>query len=54
MQVFYPDHPKARNYLSLHEDGVVDISYGDEAKRGELEKKIIKSFRKLGFYSMSF
>ena len=54
MQVFYPDHQKSKNFLKLTKDGVIEISYEQEEKRGSIEKKIISSFRKLGFYSLSF
>ena len=54
MQVFYPDHQKSKNYLKLNADDVVEIAYEDEEARGNIEKKIITAFRKLGLYSMSF
>jgi choline dehydrogenase-like flavoprotein len=53
MQVFYPDHQKAKNYLKLNTDSSVEISYQDEEPRGPIEKTIIAAFRKLGFFSLS-
>lgn len=54
MQVFYPDYQKKKNYLKLLNDGSVEIKYEDEEPRGNIEKKIIANFRRLGLHSMSF
>jgi len=54
MQVFYPDRAKGENYLQLNAENGLKIEYGNEVERGNLEKKIISNFRKIGFFSASF
>lgn len=53
IQLFYPDHPETKsNYLSLLENNSLNIHYVPK-KLGNIEKKILRIFRRIGFIGHS-
>lgn len=52
--LFYPDFPKANNYLKLVDKDTLHIHYTDVTKFGAVEKHIIRSFYRAGFFSAPF
>lgn len=54
LQLFYPDTPKAQNYIQLEKDETLFINYTDVPALGKLERHIIKNFWMAGFITMPF
>jgi choline dehydrogenase-like flavoprotein len=52
--LFYPDAPKKNNYIKLAQDGTLHIDYKDVEKYGAVEKHIMGSFLRAGFFSAPF
>lgn len=52
--LFYPDAPKKENYIKLEKDDTLHINYRDEEKYGAVEKHIMWSFFRAGFFTAPF
>lgn len=50
VMLFYPDAPTNSNYLRLTDAGALWITH-DGPKRGEVERRVIRAFRGLGYLS---
>lgn len=48
-QVFYPGVNSQENWIQLNDEGSLTIRFGD-FQRGQVERKLLKLFAKLGFY----
>jgi hypothetical protein len=48
-QIFYPDNPKPENFIKIEPSGELHIKYTQKSF-GKLERYLISSFRKFGFY----
>ena len=51
LQVFYSEEGSASNYLKINRSGDLVINY-EQKKPGMVERHLIKSLRKIGYYSL--
>ena len=51
--LFYPAKPGADNYVRLGRNGAIEV-HSREEKLGTVEKLLLRSFRKIGYYGAPF